>query len=1065
MKRKKPRPSRPGQAPAPGPAAPATARAVADNVNIADILERGRQLVAQGSQDEALGLLTSLAQGPDPNPQALLALARLYMDRQEYAQAASVFRRLTDGSPQDAGLRNSLAMALVMAGRPEEAQPHLEEAARLAPREAVFQLNLGKYYILRQDYEQGRRVLAGLWPWAPPEQRGDTLGHLNQCLTHLGLPLVSATPLPEQPADPPARPVPASAGPAPVTAAASAAQPATALAVAPVASRAPAMDMLLCCGQGLDSFVDGLIRGLAPQVRVEKMVSAQAQDFIEAMGRHHTVWIEWGNELAEFLTKQAAPALKGKRVILRIHAYEVMQGLADRIDFSQISDLMFVCAGMRDLLLERRPEIRQQVKRIHVIPNGIDTARFQLTTRPPGLKLAYVGYLNFKKGPMVLMHALEALHRRDARCHLHVAGVFQDFYSETACRHFLAQNNLEEAVSFHGWVKDVEGWLRDKSAIICTSLSESQGLGLMEALAMGLKPLIYNFHTAQHIYPRQWLWNNLDELAELVYQPHDSAQGRRFVEENYSLELQVQRLKRMLFEEREVVFAGPQVELTSLPETPVQCFSEDLPQRLEANKNFGMQLKQGGWLKEAPVYLERAWAQSGHQDHQAAQELLDCHQKRARYDDLAKVFREMGLAAASRGDYAAMLSAFYEVYYHAYKYTGSYRWQHFDPAIETVLRLIAPRVEPLPAHEGLVACLDPAKLKVVLVLESFDLSWATVKRFVDIGKRLDKSRFEVIYLTRMELQESWRPVLNDLMAHGCHLLWDPGQDCYAKIRGYLYILRRIGCDVLMMNTQFLTPWYDLLALAGASRKVVKFLAQGGGLETSPDLVVSTLRGALADEVAQGAYLGPAYVSEIARRQGPRPSPAGRLKAVCVGRAVKFINNHQFWTALRQALRQVPGLEIDIVGSQAREIFVTAQSPVERLNFLGFHQDVQEILAGYDVMIDTWPSGGGCTIREAHAAGLPVISCRTPWHEHYREGASFYGGLDDFIHPELRLDDFAAPQLISRLGRLANDLDYYLRIREECSRIPVLTPAQFTDRLAQELLKLCGRTAVTEGVVS
>lgn len=1051
MKRKKPRPSRPPQAPAPSPAAPAPAEAVADNPNASNELEQARQLMALGRQEEALGLLTSLTQGPAPDPQALHALGRLHMDRQEYAQAASVFRRLTEQSPQEAGLRNSLAMALVMAGQRDEAQPHLEEAARLAPQDAVLQLNLGKFYILRQDYEQGRRVLAALWPWAPAELRDQTLGHLNQCLAHLGLPLMSAAQTLAQTASPPpASPVPAAAASAPIVTA------------APAASPAPAMEMLLCCGQGLDSFVDGLIRGLAPQVRVEKVVSAQAQEIVEAIGRHHTVWIEWGNELAEFLTKQAAPALKGKRVILRIHAYEVMQGLADRIDYSQISDLMFVCAGMRDLLLQRRPEIRQQVKRIHVIPNGIDTARFQLTPRPQGLELAYVGYLNFKKGPMVLMHALEALRRRDVRCHLHVAGVFQDLYSETACRHFLAQNNLEGAVKFHGWVKDVQGWLRDKSAIICTSLSESQGLGLMEALAMGLKPLIYNFHTAEHIYPRAWLWNNLEELAELVYQPHDPAQGRRFVEQNYSLDLQVERLKQMLFEERELVFAGPQVELAALPATPAACFSEDLPQRLEANKNFGLQLKQAGWLKQATVFLERAWAQSGYQDRQAAQDLLDCHLRRGLYDGLAQVHRQMGQAAAARGDYASMLSAFYEVYYHAYKYTGSYRWQHFDPAIETVLKLIAPQVEPLPAHEGLAACLDPAKLKVVLVLESFDLSWATVKRFVDIGKRLDKSRFEVIYLTRMELQEGWRPVLNDLMAHGCHLLWDPGQDYYAKIRGYLHILRRIGCDVLLMNTQFLTPWYDLLALAVAARKVVKFLSQGGGQETSPDLVVSTVRGALADEVAPGAFIGPAYVSEIAGRRAARPSPAGRLKAVCVGRPVKFINNHQFWKVLRQALRELPGLEITIVGSQAREIFGTEQSPVERLSFLGFRQDAQELLADYDVMIDTWPSGGGCTVREAHAAGLPVLSCRTPWHEHYQEGVSFYGGLDDFVHPELSLEGFETLHLVGRLRRLAHDLDYYQRIQKECAAIPVLTPAQFVERLGQELLKLCGRPLAAPG---
>ncbi|MFH1034244.1 MAG: glycosyltransferase [Pseudomonadota bacterium] len=1035
MKRQKPRPGRKDH-----PAAP---RATAPDANASGVLEQARQLVALGRQDEALGLLTSLAQASQPAPEALMALGRLYMDRQEFAQAASIFRRLTGQSPGDPGLRNSLGMALVMAGDRQRALPELEAAARLAPQEPIFQFNLGKYHILMEDYARGRQVLEKLLPQAPAQMRDQTLGYLNQCLARLGLPSVAASqpPAPAAPAAPAAAPVVAPP-PSPHT---SPAPPAT-----------PAMDMLLCCGQGLDSFVSGLIAGLAPQVRVEKVVSERGDDFLAAIARHQTVWIEWGNELAEFLTTQGARALKGKRVILRIHAYEVMQGLADRIDFRQVTDLMFVCAGMRDLLLERRPEIAQQVERIHVIPNGIDTRRFQLAPRPPGQELAYVGYLNFKKGPMVLMHALQALRRADGRCRLHVAGAFQDQYSETACHHFLASNDLASAVRFYGWVNDVQAWLADKNAIICTSLSESQGLGLMEALAMGVKPLIYNFHTARHIYPRQWLWNNLEELSELLHAPHDPREGRRFVEENYSLDLQVSRLQEMLFQKRQMVFDGPRIELAGPPAMPPQCASPDLSPRGEANKRHGLELRQGGWLKEATVYLERAWSQSRHQDRQVLEGLLACHLERARYWEVAQVFKEQGLAAAARGDYETMLSAFYEVYYHVYKHTGSYRWQRFDPALDTVLRLVAPRVEPLPGFEALAGRLDPAKLKVALALDSFDLSWATVKRFVDIGKRLDKSRFEVIFLTRMEMQESWRPALEALAAHGCHLLCRPGQDHYAKTREFLHILRRVGCDALLLNTQFLTPWYDLLALAGAARKVVKFLSQGGGRESSSDLAVSVLGGDLADEVAQGVHLGPAYVSEIARVRGPRQSPAGQLKALCVGRPVKFANNNQFWQVLRQALAALPGLSITIVGSRAAEIFGGQESPLERLSCLGFRPDVQELLADYDVLIDTWPSGGGCTVREAHACGLPVISCRTPWDEHYQEGASFYGGLDDFIHPELRLEKFTAGALIERLGRLAGDPDYYRRVQDQCATLPVLTPEQFTQGLAETLLKLCGR---------
>lgn len=317
--------------------------------------------------------------------------------------------------------------------------------------------------------------------------------------------------------------------------------------------------ILLCCRPGFDNFIDDFIAGLAPDIPFTKLVSDNPREIEAAVRGHQSIWLEWGNDISAAITKELGRRLKGKRVFLRIHHYEVLERVALGIDYRPVTDLIFVCNLMRDLLLRDRPEIRGQVERIHVIPNGVDIERYRLTPRPPGRNLAYIGYLNYKKAPILLMHAFEALRRRDPACRLHVAGSFQDAYNENACHAFLAKNGLTGAVAFHGWVDDIPAWLADKQYLISTSLSESQGMGIMEAMATGCEPLIYNFVGAELIYGRRWLWNNLSELAARLDRQPDPDAARGFVAANYSLAIQLASLRRMILGREAINFAGPRV--------------------------------------------------------------------------------------------------------------------------------------------------------------------------------------------------------------------------------------------------------------------------------------------------------------------------------------------------------------------------------------------------------------------------------------------------------------------------------------------------------------------------
>lgn len=296
------------------------------------------------------------------------------------------------------------------------------------------------------------------------------------------------------------------------------------------------MEIALLCLPGLDNFVDDLIGALGTRGHaITKVVSRDPFVLQDAISRHEAVWLEWGNELAVTLTRSAV--LAGKKVVLRIHSYEVLDALADDIDFEVVDDIVFVAGHVRDIFLARMPDVASKCG-IRVIPNGVDLERFQMKERDSGHNLGYLGALNFKKDPMVLMHAFRALHQHDPRFKLHIAGRCDQSRYRIAMGHFLENNGLVEVTKLYGHQEDVVSWLGAIDYVILTSLMEGNPVGVLEAMATGCQPLIYDFPGASALYPDEFIWRNFDELLARVSQPHEPRRYREFVAENHSLESQ-----------------------------------------------------------------------------------------------------------------------------------------------------------------------------------------------------------------------------------------------------------------------------------------------------------------------------------------------------------------------------------------------------------------------------------------------------------------------------------------------------------------------------------------------
>ena len=300
------------------------------------------------------------------------------------------------------------------------------------------------------------------------------------------------------------------------------------------------------CLPGLESFLGDIVNDLKTRYEVRTCYSNQMAEISKAVQWADTVWLEWANDLSVSLTNHPL-LLKNRHVICRLHSYEAFGNFIHAINWSRVHDLIFVSSKVRDIALEQNPGISDQVKKVHVIPNGVFLEKYHLINRPKGKNLAYLGYINYKKGPLLLLHAFKALHDHGPTYRLFIGGKFQDLRYQYYFNEFVAENNLQENIFFDGWVQDVDSWLRDKHYILCTSLFEGHPVGVMEAMAAGLKPLIHNFPGAEKIYPREYLWMNIQDLINMVTKgDYSPAKYRSYIEENYSFDKQIEKIHTLL---------------------------------------------------------------------------------------------------------------------------------------------------------------------------------------------------------------------------------------------------------------------------------------------------------------------------------------------------------------------------------------------------------------------------------------------------------------------------------------------------------------------------------------
>ncbi|URZ07870.1 methyltransferase domain-containing protein [Clostridium felsineum] len=296
--------------------------------------------------------------------------------------------------------------------------------------------------------------------------------------------------------------------------------------------------------EGLDNFLVDVISGVSDEYDTRKIIVKSYDQINKWMQWADISFFEWCDELVIYASK--LKMAEKKKIVCRLHRYEVFTDYPKMVNWDNVDRLIIVTEHLEKLLKIQVPDIDERVH-IVTVNNGVNLSKYKFKERKKGFNIAYVGYIHARKNPVLLLQIMKVLVEKDRRYKLYVAGKFQDGLIELYWKDQINKMQLQDNVIFHGWQNDIGAFFEDKNYLLSTSIHESFGFGIAEAMARGIKPIIHNFLFADEIWDKKFMFCTLNEAVEMICEgEYNSKEYRAFIEVNYSLEDEIIKIKKVL---------------------------------------------------------------------------------------------------------------------------------------------------------------------------------------------------------------------------------------------------------------------------------------------------------------------------------------------------------------------------------------------------------------------------------------------------------------------------------------------------------------------------------------
>ena len=280
----------------------------------------------------------------------------------------------------------------------------------------------------------------------------------------------------------------------------------------------------------------------------------------ELMMSHDLAWYEFCDNF--FYENMRHP--KACKVINRLHSYELFTQVPFNVGWKGCDKLLVVSEEVKAMIqtAQNNNKFTVPIPDIDIFPNGVDFNKFQNENKTYNTKIAYVGWINYKKNPPLFLYLMDALRNRGMPHTLHIAGISQDERYTFYLNDMIDKMRLRERVFFDGWIpyNILPEWLKDKSYILSTSLFESLGNSIIESIASKCLPLIHNFYGADSRFGSNSVFHGIDDFMgllryyERMTQPEKKVaanKNRSQLKTKYDINLLLNKLDSIILSTRE----------------------------------------------------------------------------------------------------------------------------------------------------------------------------------------------------------------------------------------------------------------------------------------------------------------------------------------------------------------------------------------------------------------------------------------------------------------------------------------------------------------------------------
>ncbi|MDO9053985.1 MAG: glycosyltransferase [Gallionella sp.] len=465
---------------------------------------------------------------------------------------------------------------------------------------------------------------------------------------------------------------------------------------------------------------------------------------------------------------------------------------------------------------------------------------------------------------------------------------------------------------------------------------------------------------------------------------------------------------------------------------PYLC-RESSQDRLWVNYCLADAYHRAGNNEYAMVFIRRAWNFSG-QNEKFLPLLVMIHAAVGDIESIRAVHKALGMKKASADKVSAALAHFNSWQYAYAVHNKSDEYCYDFEVLDCISQLAGKYAFPVRRPTSW------AKRKIRLAYLMFGmthLNSVIVKNSLTFSSFHDASRFEVTFfipdqatsvLERKEAAENIRKI----KSMGWKVVLAP--DSFSEVKSLHELARFIyesEPDILVTNAA-LADFRHFYIASLKPAPVVVGLCQGPPpqyIAPSFDWSISWTKHPMMDcptgcTLVNGAVpLPERKISNSAAKLHFGIAEHDRVMMSC-GRMSKF--QHQgIWVAILDMLRVHLETHYVVVGLDTPPSFLEqllTPDIVRRVRFIGRVDDYHSVLSMADVVIDTYPSGGGMTVVDAMAMGIPVVSFKNNYMRMFSQAD--WSPAEEFMGmPELLIERGDFVQLGNLLNKLLTDHQY------------------------------------------